>query len=620
MILNHYCSFLRLIGAGLALFIAVAFLPLQHAFAQTIIPLNDLSAFRDPAKSWKIVGNVSADLNKPHKLNTAEGNGILANVPDKKSKGADLYTNFEHADIDLELDYMMALGSNSGIYLQGLYELQLEDSWGVKVPTAAHNGAVYERWDESRPKGQQGFQGYAPRQNVSKAPGLWQNLKIAYQAPRFDANGQKTENAKLLRVELNGVLIHENVVLLGPTRGAMQAEELPKGPLRFQGDHGPVAFRNIKVTHYDKPRPEISNLTYKVYEGRYEDAPKFDELPPEAEGNSVVITSNLRPLPKQFLIRYQGTLKIQEPGEYRFNLNASGGSGYLKIGEQFAVPLGGWGGKGKITLPAGNMPFELVYSKFHDWATPALGLAVSGPGIRDYLLTDEIASRGEPVDPILIEANENTTLRSFMDIPLEQNARGYRITHAINVGSPQQLHYTYDLDHGTLVQAWRGGFLDATPMWHDRGDGSSRPLGAIQQLASPVLSVARLAQANTPWLKDTLGSHYKPLGYELDANGAPSFLYKAWGASVKDAVRPLPDGKGLRRELQVQQPGDGLYVRLAEGSSIEQLDKGMYLVDGKAYYLKIEDAGGAKPQLRSSGGRQELIVPLRNRLVYSIIF
>lgn len=590
------------------------------AFAQTPISLNDLSAFKNPATSWKIVGNVSAELDKPNKLQTSAGTGILANVPDKKKKGEDLLTTFEHGDIDLELDFMMAPGSNSGIYLQGLYEVQLEDSWGKGTPTSASAGGVYERWDDSRPEGQKGYEGYAPRQNVSKAPGLWQHLEISFQAPRFDAEGKKTENARLLRVALNGVLLHEELVLQGPTRGALSAEEKPTGPLRLQGDHGPVAFRNMVVTHYDKPRPELTDLSYQVYSGKFEGEPAYDSLPPEAEGSSVVLTSNLDALPKQFLIRYRGTLKIQEAGEYRFNLNVPGGGGYLKIGEDFAVPLSGWNGKGSISLPAGAMPFELVYSKFVDWTSPALGLEVAGPGVRGYLISDEISSRGETVDPILLNATENTILRSFMDIPVPDQQKGHRITHGVNVGTTEQVHYTYDLDHGALIQVWRGGFLDTTPMWHDRGDGSSRPTGAILQTSAPVLSLAKLASSNTAWVTDTTGSNYRPKGYVLDANGLPTFRYSAWGAAVEDAIKPLPNGQGLRRELTVQNASDGLYLRLASGSTIEALDKGRYLIDGKAYYLQLEDTKAIKPSIRNTAKGQELLVPLRNKLAYSIIF
>jgi hypothetical protein len=95
---------------------------------------------------------------------------------------------------------------------------------------------------------------YAPRQNASRAPGLWQHLKISFQAPRFDRDGNKTEPAKMLRVELNGVLVHENVELSGPTRGGI-GDEKATGPLRIQGDHGAVAFRNIKVTDFGMSRP-----------------------------------------------------------------------------------------------------------------------------------------------------------------------------------------------------------------------------------------------------------------------------------------------------------------------------------------------------------------------------
>lgn len=86
---------------------------------------------------------------------------------------------------------MMAPGSNSGLYLQGQYEIQLLDSWAKTEVKAGDNGGIYERWDESKPDGQKGYQGYAPRQNASKAPGVWQTLKIQFKAPRFNATGEK---------------------------------------------------------------------------------------------------------------------------------------------------------------------------------------------------------------------------------------------------------------------------------------------------------------------------------------------------------------------------------------------------------------------------------------------
>ena len=65
-------------------------------------------------------------------------------------KKTNLLTVFEHSDIELELEVMMPKGSNSGIYLQGRYEVQLFDSWGKKVPQDTDCGAIYHRWDAAR--------------------------------------------------------------------------------------------------------------------------------------------------------------------------------------------------------------------------------------------------------------------------------------------------------------------------------------------------------------------------------------------------------------------------------------------------------------------------------------
>ncbi|GAB4022001.1 family 16 glycoside hydrolase [Spirosoma koreense] len=607
---------------------------IQLALAQpapvpgTSLPLNDLSAFTNPTANWRIVGRVRADLNKANTLLTEKGAGVLVNIPlDKAPVDAknpykyDLFTNLQHGDVDLELDYMMASQSNSGVYLQGRYEIQLRDSWEVRTPTVHDNGAVYERWDERRPEGQKGYEGHPARQNASRAPGLWQHIKISFQAPRFNAGGQKTENARVIRVELNGVIIQEDVELTGPTRGSAFADEKAVGPLRFQGDHGAVAIRNINYVAYDKPRPELLNLKYAVYKGKFQKEPEYDKTAPESEGATTVLSSSVSRIPNEFLIRYTGTLRVSEPGEYRFNLGVPGGGGTLKINNQTVIAPSEWNARGKATLPKGDLPFELLYAKFVDWAQPALGLAVAGPGIREYAISDGVGGTGEEVDPIIVDASTNTILRSFMDMPGEKNTQGrtLRVTHAVSVGSPEQVHYTYDLDKGALIQVWRGSFLDATPMWHDRGDGSSRPTGMVQRLGAPVLMLSRLSSPQANWVADTTGSGYRPKGYVLDDSDRPTFRYQSYGASVDDKIRVMTGGKGIQREVTVTNPGANLYARLAGGSTISALENGMYLVDGQAY-VRIDDVAGAKPTIRDSNGRQELIVPVKGKLTYSILF
>jgi hypothetical protein len=73
-------------------------------------------------------------------------------------------------------------------------------------------------------------------------------MTIEYCAPKFDAAGKKTANARIVKVVLNGKVIQENVEILRGTGGGVTNREAPTGPLMFQGNHGAVAYRNIKIT------------------------------------------------------------------------------------------------------------------------------------------------------------------------------------------------------------------------------------------------------------------------------------------------------------------------------------------------------------------------------------
>jgi hypothetical protein len=142
----------------------------------------------------------------------------------------------------------------------------------------------------------------------------------------------------------------------------------------------------------------------------------------------------------------------------------------------------------------------------------------------------------------------------------------------------------------------------------------------VQRFCKPAFTVAKLTSPGAAWVADTTGSSYLPKGYTMDAEDRPTFQYQIYGARVSDAVRVLENGQGLRRELTVQNPSGELYARLAEGETIEDAGKGMYLVDGKSYYLRLDDANGAKPVVRDANGRKELVVPVRSKLSYSILF
>src|SRR5699024_9989968 len=152
------------------------------------LSLTDTSDFNYSSaqhENWSIAGQVYSNRNMVHSLETTTGTGILVSKPTESDK-AELLTKFKHGDIDLELDFMMPKGSNSGIYFMGRYEVQIFDSWLKPKDSLEYGdcGGIYERMANG-----QGYEGQAPAVNASKAPGLWQHLKVRFQAPRFDSDG-----------------------------------------------------------------------------------------------------------------------------------------------------------------------------------------------------------------------------------------------------------------------------------------------------------------------------------------------------------------------------------------------------------------------------------------------
>ena len=206
----------------------------------------DLNGWRglDPAKpnEWEAVASVGLLEANPKLFAMAPlpagGGGIVVNG--KAGKTVNLITVEPHGDVEAYVEFTVLQGSNSGVYFQGRYEVQILDSHQKKDLAFSDCGGIYARYIDQKVVG-----GAPPRVNASRAPGEWQSFHVWFRAPRFDAAGRKTENARFVKVVHNGVTIHENVEVEGPTRASMTTPEGPAGPLMLQGDHGPVAFRQI---------------------------------------------------------------------------------------------------------------------------------------------------------------------------------------------------------------------------------------------------------------------------------------------------------------------------------------------------------------------------------------
>jgi len=184
---------------------------IQYGDPVQLIAENDLSG-------WKL-------LEEKAENGWSVENGVLENNPvhaEKKehTQYGNLRTRDTFEDFNLTLDVKIPEGGNSGVYLKGLYEVQVYDTYGKELDSH-HMGALYSR--------------ITPSVNAEKPAGEWQQLDI-------------TLYKRHLTVILNGIKIIDNQAVKGITGGAMTSDEFTPGPIYLQGDHGQVWYRNMVLT------------------------------------------------------------------------------------------------------------------------------------------------------------------------------------------------------------------------------------------------------------------------------------------------------------------------------------------------------------------------------------
>ena len=605
-------------------------------FAQSLpaeaIKLDSLAAFRAVGANWKIAADVAGDPRRDKTLATVDGTGILVCTPGTtKETRTHLLTAWDHGDLELDLEFLLTPRSNSGVYLQGRYEVQLFDSWGVKTPSPADCGGIYSRWDSTRGTGKELFEGTAPRANASRAPGLWQKLHVEFQAPRFDATGKKTRNARLTKVVLNGYTIHENVEVTGPTRSSIANDEVPLGPLMIQGDHGAVAIRALAVKRFETGATlAVDNLRYRLHPGSHTVVGAYDSETPSSEGVLARFTHSAVEKSGRFALVFTGAFKAPRDGMYRFATESSGPVRLLIDGRPVVTPVDRAGQPGTVALTAGTHEFRL------DWihATPqrpTLELLAEGPGLAPHTLTVREATgpgrggRGGGAlagRQLVIEPQERILLqRGF--VPFEPRKRLY----AAAVGTPAGVHYAYDFETGTVLRAWRGPFADAFQMRETRGtDQTIKPVGpALTFNGKPTVALIEYA-ANGDW-PDQPDALWSSQGYTLEADGQPVFLSSLANLSIRDRIAPAKEGRGLVRTLNLKGslPSWSAWVLLAEAETITPQPSGGWIVGQREWFLDWPADAAQRPVLRTVNGRQQLAVPLSAGLLekplsYSIVW
>lgn len=190
----------------------------KHSFVGERAPLLKRNAAPVWGKPITLFNGKNLDGWHPQKQNNqwiAE-NGILKSP----KPGTNLITDQKFEDFKLHIEFRYPEGGNTGIYLRGRYEVQIEDSKG-KEPSSIYLGGVY------------GF--LTPNENVAQSPGEWQTYDI-------------TLIGRRVTIVANGKTVIADQIIPGITGGALDSKEGEPGPIMLQGDHRPADFRNIIIT------------------------------------------------------------------------------------------------------------------------------------------------------------------------------------------------------------------------------------------------------------------------------------------------------------------------------------------------------------------------------------
>lgn len=176
-------------------------------------------------EGWQLV-DADVDPADPRKFAVRSGQGALVNGD---GRAPDLISENQFGDIEFRFSFMLPQGGDSGLFFQERYELQLvDDPWQC--------GGI--------------INGKNPRQAAYRGPGQWHLVTGRFYAPRFDAQGKKTENARFENVAVDGLITVPACEAEDITPGGLSGEA-PRGALRFQGHAGRVAIGDVRVRVLD---------------------------------------------------------------------------------------------------------------------------------------------------------------------------------------------------------------------------------------------------------------------------------------------------------------------------------------------------------------------------------
>ena len=272
----------------------------------------------------------------------------------------------------------------------------------------------------------------------------------------------------------------------------------------------------------------LTDLTYRVYEGRWQELPDFTALEPVAEGRLADGVLDLAPLERgqHYGVRFDGTLRVKDPGRYTFGLNSDDGSRLFVDGkvvtEWDGVHPGGDERTGEIDLGAGDHALRVDF--FQGGGGQLLRVSYRGPGVERTELTRGAAPAEPAGIPIAVHHGPRV-----MRVHVEGAS-----ARSIAVGLPGGTNYCFDAARSAVQFGWHGAFLDVGPDRQGRGGLPCKTLG-------PRFPVGDVGFPLRDADGRELAVRYK--GYRLGA--APSFLLDWGGHDVTWTITAPADGRGL---------------------------------------------------------------------------
>ena len=324
------------------------------------------------------------------------------------------------------------------------------------------------------------------------------------------------------------------------------------------------------VMGVSKKANPITNLSYKIYHGKWKEMPDFSKLELKKEGvlANGQFDISVREINDNFALFFKGEIECQKDGKYTFTTSSDDGS-QLLINEKMIVNNDGVHGvktiSGSVELTKGKHAIEVKY--FEAGGGEELAISWSGPGIKKQALSKSLSKSGQHVEGMLINAPEEEAViyRNFID------GAGPR---AIGVGYHEGVNLAFDANNMRLAMIWHGEFIDGARHWIARGQGFQPPAGSDVLRLPEGLAIAKLNSSDSSWPESEYRTKELAFGgYVLDKMQRPTFKYSRNKVSITDKAIPIADtSEGIPGKIKrlirfsAKEGPTNLYFRIAEGN------------------------------------------------------